>query len=269
MSFGSLQFVGFWFVLAPIAAFHTIRYLTFDYQVRDSELIFRSGLVWRHERRIPLSRIQDTKSHQGIFHRLFGVVKFEITTAASERREAQLNVISRQESALLREAILGFQQGDDEARIQTQPSLPDPSNTLLQLGLGDLLMGGLTSKLVGTLGALLGAFMYFGLFLTVAGLYLGDWDFMFFPWERFMVGINENWTNLIDRFLSWDDTLVGSVAIVLGWLVIGLARFVIQFHNFRLTQLGNVLQNNMACSRSGPTACPETVFRPSKLRRLS
>ena len=241
MGFTSIQFVGFWFVLAPMAAFHAIRYVSFDYQLRDSELILRSGLLWRHERRIPLSRIQDTKIHQGIFHRLFGVVKFEITTAASEQREARLNVISREQSALLREAVLRFQEGDSGDRIEREPTISDSSDTLLQLRPGDLLLGGLTSKLVGTLGALLGAVLYFGLFLTVAGSHLGDWDFNFFPWEQFLLRGNEDWVNLIDRFLSWDDTLVGSVVIVLGWLVIGLARFVIQYYNFRLTQLGNVL----------------------------
>jgi putative membrane protein len=236
LGFGAIFFAGFWYILLPIAALNVFRYISFRYRVLDSELIIRSGILWRHERRIPLSKVQDVRVRRGPIHRLFGVVKLEITTAASEQREAVLDTISTVEAALLKQVVVQNRGEDAPAADQEEPS----EDYLLRLRSRDLLLGALSSKLVSTALAIFGAVLYFQLFLAVAGSFAEGWDFDFTEWEQWVIP-NHWMARPVMAVLNWDDTLGGALLLIVGGLVFSLGRFVIRHSRFRLTRRGSVL----------------------------
>lgn len=213
---------GFWFVLLPLALFHVLNYVAFRYRMQESELFIRSGLLWRNERRIPLERIQDTKIRQGIFHQLFRVAKLEITTSAGEQREAVLEVISVEEAAKLRSAIVEYQSGA-AAPAESAATAIEQEQTVLRLSVKDLLIGGLTSQITSTLFTLIGLVIYFKLILTIAGGIARKWEEYVAGWEdKLLPEPDGRWAIVLEP-LSWDDTLVGSVLLVLGGLLVASA----------------------------------------------
>ena len=79
------------FVPATIASI--VRYVTFRLRYDDHELVIRSGLIFRNERHIPFSRIQNVDASQNVFHRLFGVVEVRVETGGGKEEEARLSVL--------------------------------------------------------------------------------------------------------------------------------------------------------------------------------
>ena len=253
MKWQTMASVGFFCVVAPVTAYHALRYASFRYQLQGSKLIIRSGLLWREERRIPLARIQDAKTRQGLFHQLLGVVKLEITTAGGQRHEAILNVISMADADWLRAAFFEYQDGNEtDAKSE---AVVRPRHDLLRLMLPDLLLGGATSKLVATVGALLGAGLYFVIGVRLLAGYAGDWDF--FDWPRRIIPEDGGLiTNTLHQFLSWSDTLAGTMILVMGGLGIAVGGFAIRYHRFRLTRRDNILskRHGLLTIRAGSVA---------------
>lgn len=230
--------LGFFGVVLPVTAYHALRYASFRYRLQGSKLIIRSGVLWREERRIPLARIQDTKIHQGLFHQLLGVVKLEITTAGGERHEAALNVISAPEADRMRAAFFRHQ-NQNEPDVKSEAAIR-PKQHLLRLMLPDLLLGGATSKLVATLGAVLGALLYFVIGVRLLGGLAGDWDFL--DWQRRIISEDGGpIASTLHQFISWSDTLAGTMVLVIGGLGLAVAGFAIRYHRFRLTRNDNIL----------------------------
>jgi putative membrane protein len=170
---------------------------------------------------------------------MFGVVRLEITTAASQEKEATLNVISIAEADLLKDAIFRFQSGRLPVTEAT-PETPEPEGTLLELPVGDLVLGALTSRLVATIFAVIGALIYFTLVVTAGG-FLSDWGENVTSWEEHVIPEPQGWLKVLLTPLEWDNTLVGSLLLILGGLGISLARFVIQYYGFNLTESGDIL----------------------------
>ena len=85
-------------VLALIGG--VIKWRTFVYWFEDGELRVRYGLFVKKKRYIPFERIQSLNYHEGIFHRLFGLVKVQVETAGSKngKPEAELTAIYKSEA---------------------------------------------------------------------------------------------------------------------------------------------------------------------------
>src|SRR5687768_668515 len=85
-----------WLLVAfvPAIAFEFFRYFTLRYRFGPEELIVRKGLIFRSERHIPFSRIQNINLLQGVLHRWFGVADVSIETAGGKEPEAILKVLS-------------------------------------------------------------------------------------------------------------------------------------------------------------------------------
>ena len=81
--FALLWFAGC-FIFLPTAVFHAIRYFTLTYRIGNGELVIRSGVLFRRERRIPFDRVQEVEVHQGILHRLLGLAKVDLSTAGKD-----------------------------------------------------------------------------------------------------------------------------------------------------------------------------------------
>jgi putative membrane protein len=84
-----------WLLLlfVPATIFSIIRYATFRLRYDDRELVIRSGLLFRNERHIPFSRIQNVDASQNIFHRLFNVAEVRVETGGGKEEEAKMSVL--------------------------------------------------------------------------------------------------------------------------------------------------------------------------------
>ncbi|WP_420634940.1 PH domain-containing protein [Candidatus Palauibacter sp.] len=109
-------FVGF----VPFAIASVVRYLTFRYRYEATELVIRSGLLFRRERHVPYARIQNLDAVQGVLHRLFGVVEVKLQTGGGDEPEATMSVLPLPALESLRSRIL-------EGKGEVATGEPDPS----------------------------------------------------------------------------------------------------------------------------------------------
>ncbi len=248
---GTVIFLVVCFGLLPMAALYVLHYITFRYLVTDKELVINSGVIFRRERRIPLDRVQELEIHQGVVHRILDLAKMEITTAGSDAQEASLNVLSRQAAEDVK-ATIGKCQGASERDYQVGV-INDKPDYVCQLGIRDLLLGGLTSKLVASLGAVLAAIVYFQIIVErwwgKAERELGR------QVERRWNGGAE-FSKLLEHLesmlpdlgpfnfvfnLFFDDTLAKSLSLVLVGLAGSVVAYVVRYHGFRLARSGDLL----------------------------
>jgi putative membrane protein len=140
-------------VPAGIAA--VAQYLRFTYTYGPDELIVRSGVLFRKERHVPYSRIQNIDANQGILHRVFGVYNLTLESAGGAEPEAELSVLPEGALSEMRRRVFegrGGRAAPSAARVPSDagaddaagPAPPAPEPTiLLDLGLRDLALCGL------------------------------------------------------------------------------------------------------------------------------
>lgn len=236
----SALYLGGWFVVLPVALLNIARYLSLRYEVQGRELIIRSGLISRRDRRIPLKRIQDTRIRQGPLQQLLRLARVQIRTAGSDEQEAELSVISLHEAELLKSLIVRRQSGDADTAVSGRTVETGPP--LLELGWTDLLLGGVTSRLATTLTALVGALIYFELVLRIGSRFLPDFGRFFDPLDR--IPIPDPWRDswffpFLDFLLA--DRLLNSALIIFAGLAFASVGFVLRYFGYRLARQGQVL----------------------------
>jgi putative membrane protein len=149
--------------LLPSMAFAVLRYFTFTYSFGADDLVIRSGLLFRQERHIPYSRIQNVDLRQNPLHRLAKVAVVRLETGSGGEAEAEIEVLHHAAIAELRAAIFGRGGALGEAQGEARDNLPleaaasageSPgdgslaataarSAPLLELGAGELVLRGL------------------------------------------------------------------------------------------------------------------------------
>ena len=130
------------FVPATLASI--ARYLSFRVRYDEHELVIRSGLIFRNERHVPFSRIQNVDAVENMFHRLLGVVEVRLETGGGKEEEARLSVLPRAAFEELRRHV--FQ----DRSLRPQPDAPAEAQaveaprgeTLVHLDLRELLLHG-------------------------------------------------------------------------------------------------------------------------------
>jgi putative membrane protein len=255
--FALLWFGGIFYLL-PIALIHAIRYFTLTYEVTSREVLIQSGIVFRRERRIPLDRIQEVKIQQGVLHRVLGLAKATLTTAGSDAEEASLNVLESQAAQSLKSAVTLRQSMPNGACIAEVESHLTEHDFEFQLDIKTLLLGGFTSTVVATIGAILSAIIYFQLFLRFGGKWFNP---SFGPTPEEIRGrlpdpkleeLWQNWTDklpdtgpvgmLVDLFLN--ETLFKSMGLAIGGLFFTIAAYTIRYYGFRLERQGDLLNTS-------------------------
>jgi len=138
--------VGIWAIL---------RARCFHYQMGESELLVREGVIDRTQRHIPFARIQGVSQRRKLLHRLLGVTEVHIESAGGGKPEAVLKVLSLPAAAQLEMLLRGKSTGATETATETvsgqsteaaSPVLHDlPAAEILRLGLvsnrGMLMLG--------------------------------------------------------------------------------------------------------------------------------
>lgn len=132
--------------LLPSMAFSLLRYFTFTYSFGSDDLVIRSGLLFRQERHIPYSRIQNVDLRQNPLHRLARVAVVRLETGSGGEAEAEIEVLREEAIAELRQAIFG--RGRElAAAVSEEEERSDPSTRaaapLVALRPADLVLRGL------------------------------------------------------------------------------------------------------------------------------
>lgn len=241
---GAACYVGITFIS------YTIRFLTVRFMTTNDELVIRSGLIEKNERKIPYSRVQETRLHQGILHRLFGLVRLEIKTAGSDQQEAVLDVITKQQAERLRLAVDGrhFETRDEESSSIAEPQ---ESGFRTHVPLRTLALGGLTSNIVASIGGMIGILFYFQ-----GAAWFGD------RWTKIDAQIEERINERVNDRMPWSDlesklpdyapinyavdfyfeeTLGKGLVLALFGLVVSVTVYVVRYYGFTLTRTGRLL----------------------------
>jgi putative membrane protein len=153
-------------VLAVSVASRAIAWYRLSYEVTPQGVWHRSGLLQRRERFLPFERVQSVNLSENVLHRVFGVVRMTIESAAGGQREGDivLDAIGRREAESLRLRIARTQRAvsapnaaasGTATAVATAPV--EAEGTLLRrVSPAELALAGAVSGSIGPLAALAG-----------------------------------------------------------------------------------------------------------------
>ena len=138
-------------LLIPATIAAIVHFLTFRIRYEGSELVIRSGLLFRNERHVPYARIQNLDATRTVMHRLFGVAEVRIETGGGSEPEARISVLHMTVFEEMRRRIFeGRARGGlapattaDVPQALEVAEPPAESQTLLHMPVRELLLLGL------------------------------------------------------------------------------------------------------------------------------
>lgn len=222
IQYWSLIFFGILIVFTLVSGI--VKWRRFDYWFEDQELRMVSGLFVRKKRYIPFDRIQSLDYTEGIFHRMFNLVKVKIETAASSGKDAEAELTAITKEAAQRVAdeiqrakerqVIGpvlHQCDQEELQLIREPARQQeldvqPGSEVFSMSTGDLFMLATTSGGIGVI--LSGAFVFLSQIEEILPL-----DWLFGELETFI------------RF----GVLVITVMVLLGFLLVWLLSVAMTF----------------------------------------
>jgi putative membrane protein len=229
-------------LVIPYALVTIGRYFSFRYRYEANEIVIRTGFLFRNERHVPYSRIQNLDAVQNVFHRLLDVVEVRVETGGGQKPEATMSVLPVAAFEEMRRRVFAGRGGEAAAADADHADgvSTAPGRALLHLPLGELVLCGLVQNrgaVVFTAG--------FGL-LWELGLVDGLSD-RFFGEEasgRGVVG------DLLKAIFGQGGIPLGRIAMTVVALagVLLLIRLVsmvwalVRLHGFRLTRAGEDLR---------------------------
>jgi putative membrane protein len=229
-------------LLAPAVLASIARYLSFRLRYERDELVIRSGLIFRNERHIPFSRIQNLDAVQTVLHRAFDVVEVRVETGGGKDVEARLSVLPRAAFDEMRRRVI---EGGTAARAEVEPlTKPDAAaagETLVQLPLRELLLCGfLENRGLVLIGLAYGALWETGILESVAERFFGGA-------EAFSRSV---FRDLFRAFAGGGPLPLGSIALAMGGLagllvfvrIVSMIWAVVRLHGFRLVRAGEDLR---------------------------
>lgn len=147
VAFAAILFIGL-----PLLA-EILRFVSFRYSLEAGNVIIREGIFSRKIRRIPVMRIHNLNTSQGVLARLLKVVRVDIETAGGAGTEGSLTAVSLAEAdriqAFVREekgqSRLAAQDPGAEAQVFEEA----PSKHIYAISLKDILIAGATTYRMG------------------------------------------------------------------------------------------------------------------------
>lgn len=174
--------------LVPGTIAAVARYLSSTYRYDATELVVRTGIIFKNERHIPYARIQSVDAVQNVLHRWFGVVDVKVQTGTGGEAEATLSVLPFAALDEMRQQVFEGRPSESAAAA-VEPSAegvelaPMPHarapRTLLQLPSRELALAGLLDNRGWVvIGAVWGLLFESGVWYRFKG-----WDST--PWPMF------------------------------------------------------------------------------------
>jgi len=243
-----------------------VRYFTFSYRIEGGELITRQGILERRERHIPLERVQEIRLEQGVLHRIFGVVDASIETAGGQGPEASLSVLSHSEAERLRQAVFARMPSRtiDAARGLDAPQAAVQRVVLRRLRLHDLILHGLTSNVLLSALAFVGALWAFVDDILPGNFYERVADAIYRETHRLLKQGAQ--TALFVAMLS-------ILLLLLASLLLSIIGSIVRFYGFTLSQIGEDLHRSYGLLTQRSSSLPRRriqvlEIREGALRRL-
>lgn len=232
-------------LLIPSTIVAVARYLSFRMHYEGTELVIRSGIIFRNERHVPYARIQNLDAIRNVAHRVLGVTEVRVETGGGQTPEATISVLHETVFEEMRRRIFEGRaragQADVEQVEASEPAAavvePPP---LLHLPLRELFLNGLLDNRGSVLVA-----TTFGV-LWEAGLMPSLWNQVSTGW--FAPGMIRDTvrTVAVGRFPP-----PGRIALIIV-AIIGLLLFVrvlsmiwsaMRLYEFRLSRVGEDLRS--------------------------
>lgn len=123
-----------------------VRYFTFGYRFGGEDLLIRSGLLFRNERVLPYTRIQNVDLVQGPLHRLLKVAIVRLETASGSDAEAEIRVLSIDAVERIRERVARGRAASGALPAGAEAPAAPPSETLVRMNAGDVVTLGIVSN---------------------------------------------------------------------------------------------------------------------------
>lgn len=77
------------------------------YVVRDKDLIYKAGVLWRSVKAVPYNRVQHAETASGLIDRRFGLARLTVFTAGGSGGDLRLDGLDGQTAERLRSYIIG------------------------------------------------------------------------------------------------------------------------------------------------------------------
>lgn len=239
-------------LVIPSVLWAVAEYRAFGYGLVDGGLVLDRGVLRRHHRVIPFSRVQSIDVRQGALQRLVGVAEVHVATAGGEATEAVLSVLALREAEALRTELLSRR---DVAAAKSQatshaasavelavgPAVDQPA-VLARLSTRDLVLAGATSNEAGLIAALLVG--------AVELAYQFD-----VPVPLPALDVRALLTERPVAELVRAVALLGIAALVLAWLF-SIAGALLRYHGFVLSRTGGELQKRYGALHRETTSIP-------------
>jgi len=134
----------YWEWIAPgigvLTGFFTIAgYWTTRFDIEPEHVVYKSGWIFRRDRRIPLEQIQNVNLRQNLLERLFKVATVDVETAMGKGRDLKLSVLSLADAERFREELLEASHLEGAKRILDE-------KPFVQMTKHDLMLGALTEN---------------------------------------------------------------------------------------------------------------------------
>jgi putative membrane protein len=233
-------------LLIPSALAAIARYLSFRLRYEATELVIRSGIIFRNERHVPYARIQNLDAVQNVFHRLLGVIEVRVDTGSGKGPEATISVIPAAAFEDMRHRVFAGRAPvatpvDTEAAAESpHAATVEDATTLLHLPLRELsLFGWLENSGFLVIGATMGLLWQFDLFDSVGNFVFGDGTFGRSV-ARDVFGAVIGGTRLPLGEILLVVAVVVAVLVIVQLLSIGWA--IIRLHDFHLVRVGEDLR---------------------------
>ncbi len=240
--------------LIPAAVVAVARYLSFRLRYESSELIVRSGILFRNERHIPYTRIQNLEAVRNVFHRAFGVVEVRVENASGKEAEARISVLPMAAFEEMRRRVFEGRAHAVAAQVQTTaepdaratddrrpaPATAANEETLLVLSAPDLLLCGfLENRGMVIIAAIYGFLWQLGPLGNVWSRIFDDESYAAGRLRGTVAGIAEG---------KWPS--VGQMAVILGTIagllifvrLVSMAWATVRLYGFHLTLVGQDLR---------------------------
>ncbi len=220
-------------LLIPAAVVAVVRYLSFRLRYEGTELVIRSGIIFRNERHIPYARIQNLDAVQNVFHRLLRVIEVRVETGAGTEPEATISVLRASALDEMRRRVFAHQVPAGEVTSAPRPAL-------LEMPLRELLLHGfLVNHGMVVIGALYGLLWEFGLLDRIWEPIFGN-DTEREGLVRAMIGsLVTGRTLTLTQIALGAAGLLGFLAVVRG---VSMGWAVVRLYGFRLTKAGEDLR---------------------------
>ena len=233
-----LVMFGTLFLIFPMLA-EVLRFISFRYCLESGNVTIREGIFSRKIRNIPVKRIHNINTSQGVLSRLLRVVRVDIETAGGSGTEASLSAVSGEEArriqAYVREekAQVFRESGQEGEALAVQTTQEPASREIFRISLKDIFIAGATTYRMGLILVALYAF----------------WDYSeeFFEDSAIYEWIENGYYQLDEmRQAAGLNLFVVGLAVFLllffiAW-ILSIASALIRWYRFTLTESGEDLK---------------------------